>query len=352
MTLEVLREVFAFNQEAKDNPYRILGTVISKGICLVTGFLMDNMLFAGLSTIGMMTYVYYQNLQPRDLFRRMVTIGAAMVLGNYLGFLIPHFPWSEPIIIATIAIIARLIFRLRKSPIPGAMFVIMITTISSRMALGLHMIPKMSLYFAFGVGLAIVTAMIVQRTEKEPGAISPTGGKSTKELLYEDPGALIDSLFFGGILFIIVYISRLFNIENNTWIIVSAVPILQMPTSKAMLVRQIQRVIGALIGVVFAAVYLAFDLRPAVTIGLILLCDMGLEIFLRRNYLLGMIFIQPMVIMLLTITPAVKYESILTSRFLGILLGSLLGLLGGHLTNVALKFHLRAYHLEERELKD
>ncbi len=71
------------------------------------------------------------------------------------------------------------------------------------------------------------------------------------------------------------------------------------------------------------------------------------EYFIRRNYGLAQFFTTPMALMLSLLVRQQYVITLIQFRFLGIVLGSLLGLAAAWLFTVVVTFYERKYHLNE-----
>ena len=179
--------------------------------------------------------------------------------------------------------------------------------------------------------------------EKEPLPISKTK-KTLKSRIDEDPAVVIDSLLYSGILFFAVYLSMGLQLKNPYWLVVSCAAILQGDNLRAMAHRNIQRIFGTIIGLAIAAFLLNLPLSIFETLLMITVLFVTVEYFVKRNYAIAQFFTTPMSLMLSMLVKQQYLYSLIQFRFLGIVIGSLLGLLAAWMMTTSLSFYNRKFH--------
>ncbi|KAF1299202.1 hypothetical protein BAU15_00720 [Enterococcus sp. JM4C] len=340
----LMKELTTFH-ETKDNPFRLLGA----GICMLTilllGYALNDLSIGSFGSLGIFTFLYYQNIPIKQLATRLSLVGSCLLIGNFLGMLSTHLDWTAPILVGLVAFFGRLLFRLFKIAKPGVFFIVMVTGMGTSTKIPLENIPKMSLYFLIGLAISIIAACLVQLTEKT--APVPVPKISLQERLYTDPAAIVDALFYGGILFFAVYLSQALQLVNPYWLVISCAAILQGDNLRAMMHRNIQRIFGTSIGILIAAFLLNLPLTTLQSIIIITLLYLTVEVFVRRNYAVANFFTTPMTLMLSTLARQQYIFTLIQYRFLGIVLGSLLGVLSAWIMVTGLTFYNRAFQLHE-----
>lgn len=102
-----------------------------------------------------------------------------------------------------------------------------------------------------------------------------------------------------------------------------------------------------MIGLVISAFLLNLALTTFESIVVITILFVTVEYFIRRNYGLAQFFTTPMALMLSLLVRQQYVITLIQFRFLGIVLGSLLGLAAAWLFTVVVTFYERKYHLNE-----
>lgn len=340
------KELVVFHK-SKDTPVLLVGAGICMAIPLFIGYFSNNLLIGSFGSLGIFTFLYYQALPLKQLLSRLSAVGLFLLLGNFVGVLSSHVPWLIPIAISLIAFSARILFRLYGIAKPGAFFVVMVTAMGSGTTLPLKQVPITMSYVLLGIITALLVATIIHFIERETIVTVPNKKISLQERLYTDPAALLDALHYAGILFLATYISQSLHLSNAYWMIVSCAAVLQGDNLRAIMHRNIQRIFGTLIGLLIAAFVLSFSFTSLQTIVLICLFFVTVEFFIKRNYTVANFFTTPMSLLLANLARHQYTISLLSYRLIGIVLGSLLGLLGAYIFTTCLRFYNRAYQLDE-----
>ena len=344
MDQSFIKELTTFHK-TKDNPFRLVGAGICMLSILLLGYVLHDLAIGSFGSLGIFTFLYYQNIPIKQLITRLSLVGFFLLLGNFLGMLSTHLSWTAPILVGLVAFLGRLLFRLFKIAKPGVFFIVLVTGMGSSTKIPLESIPKMSFFFLVGILISIVVACLVQKTEK----LSPVPVKkmTLQERLYTDPASIVDALFYGGILFFAVYLSQSLHLVNPYWLVVSCAAILQGDTLRAMMHRNVQRIFGTTVGILIASFLLNLPLSTFQSIIVITMLYLTVEFFIRRNYAVANFFTTPMTLLLSMLVRHQYVFSLVQYRFLGIVLGSLLGLLSAWIMITGLTFYNRAFQLHE-----
>ncbi|MGX7129698.1 FUSC family protein [Enterococcus wangshanyuanii] len=340
------KELLVFHKPQKA-PFRLVGAGICMAIPLFIGYFSNNLLIGSFGSLGIFTFLYYQTLPFKDLMIRLSSVGSFLLLGNLLGMLSTHVPWVIPIMIALIAFLARIIFRLYAIAKPGAFFIVMVTAMGSGTKIPLDRIPIMMSYVLLGVITSLVVAVILYFVEGSVEAKPVEKKISLQERLYIDPAALLDALHYAAILFLATYISQSLHLTNAYWMIVSCAAVLQGDNLRAIMHRNVQRIFGTMVGLLIAALLLSIAFTTLQSILLICFFFLTVEFFIKRNYAIANFFTTPMSLLLANLARHQYLVSLLNYRLIGIVLGSLLGLLGAYVLTTCLRFYNRAYQLDE-----
>ncbi|MEI5994676.1 FUSC family protein [Candidatus Enterococcus mansonii] len=338
------KELIVFNKPKKA-PLRLIGAGICMAVPLFIGYFSNNLLIGSFGSLGIFTFLYYQTLPLKELLIHLSAVGAFLFCGNLIGVLSTHIPWMIPIAIALVSFFARIIFRLYKIAKPGAFFIVMVTAMGSGTKIPLAHIPIMMSYVLLGIVTSLVVAVVLYLVEGETAI--PQKKISLQERLYTDPAALLDALHYAAILFLATYISQSLHLTNAYWMVVSCAAVLQGDNLRAIMQRNVQRIFGTMIGLLIAAFLLNISFTSLETILLICFFFIMVEFFIKRNYTIANCFTTPMSLLLANLARPQYLVSLLNYRLIGIVLGSLLGLLGAFVLTTCLTFYNRAYQLNE-----
>lgn len=327
----------------KESPFRLIGAGLCMISVLFTGYLSHQLAISSFGSLGIFTFLYYQRLPLKQSMLRLSIIGSFLTLANFLGMLSTHAAWTAPIVVAVVGFLGRFFFRLYGIAKPGPFFIVMVTAMGVSTKIPLAKIPIMSGYFFIGVLFSLLFAFILYFLEKTPlPEIDPA--KTLNSRINDDPAVVIDSLLYSGILFFAVYLSMGLQLKNPYWLVVSCASILQGDNLRAMAHRNIQRIFGTIIGLVIAAFLLNLPLSVFETLLLIAALFVTVEYFVKRNYAIAQFFTTPMSLMLSMLVKQQYLYTLIQFRFLGIVLGSLLGLLAAWMMSTSLEFYNRKFH--------
>ena len=327
----------------KESPFRLIGAGLCMISVLFTGYLSHQLAISSFGSLGIFTFLYYQRLPLKQSMLRLSIIGSFLTIANFLGMLSTHAAWTAPIVVAVVGFLGRFFFRLYGIAKPGPFFIVMVTAMGVSTKIPLAKIPVMSGYFFIGVLFSLLFAFILYFLEKTPlPEIDPV--KTLNSRINDDPAVVIDSLLYSGILFFAVYLSMGLQLKNPYWLVVSCAAILQGDNLRAMAHRNVQRIFGTIIGLAIAAFLLNLPLSIFENLLIITALFVTVEYFVKRNYAIAQFFSTPMSLMLSMLVKQQYLYTLIQFRFLGIVIGSLLGLLAAWMMSTSLDFYNRKFH--------
>ncbi|GAA2906255.1 FUSC family protein [Enterococcus pseudoavium] len=342
MEQSFFKELIHYNKP-KESPVRLIGAGLCMISVLFTGYLSHQLAISSYGSLGIFTFLYYQRLPLKQLMLRLTIVGTFLTAANFLGMLSTHAVWTAPIVVAMVGFLGRFFFRLYGIAKPGPFFIVMVTAMGVSTNVPLAKIPVMSSYFFIGVLFSLLGAFIMHFVEKDSFPVNQVK-KTLKERINEDPAVVIDSLLYSGILFFAVYLSMGLQLKNPYWLVVSCASILQGDNLRAMAHRNIQRIFGTIIGLAIAAFLLNLPLSVFETLLMITALFVTVEYFVKRNYAIAQFFTTPMSLMLSMLVKQQYLYTLIQFRFLGIVIGSLLGLLAAWMMTTSLSFYNRKFH--------
>lgn len=118
----------------------------------------------------------------------------------------------------------------------------------------------------------------------------------------------------------------LLGLGHPYWAPVSAAAVLQSTHVRMTWHRSIQRGLGTAAGLVIGALLLQAHPVPLVIAVLVVLMQLGIEVFLSRNYALGVLFITPMTMLLSDLVVPSSAFVLVRDRLVGVALGITVGL--------------------------
>lgn len=140
----------------------------------------------------------------------------------------------------------------------------------------------------------------------------------------------ISSIRFGVITIIAAIIAFEFGFARSYWVPLSCVAVMSGATIVATFHRAIQRFLGTIIGILFAAFILSFHPSGFVIALFILVFTFITELFIVKNYGLAALFFTPNALLMAETTSQqlFSFTYFAQARFIDIAIGSVIGLLG------------------------
>lgn len=332
--------IFEYTSNVPVNYFQILGAGLLMLFSLYLGQALDYQHLGTLSSFGIFTYFYYRRMPLKNLIKMMTILGLSMTVAFSLSLIGSIIPWLAPIILGLIAFLSRFLLRLYELSKPGPIFFMLVsTTAVAFKAVTWENHLLYTGYFVVGVVAAIIMALIIHFLEK--GTIYPLHDRrSYTERLEDDPGSLLEAYLYGGITFLVVYVAQGLDLYNPAWMVFSTTTILQGNTVESMLNRNIQRILGTSVGLLIAFAMMTISMPFWMRALLIVLMMVFFEYFTPRNYAIALSFVTPMVILTSTLAnPNYILDDLISGRLIGIIYGSIFGVIGGWVMVTLLRFY-------------
>ncbi|WP_192986025.1 FUSC family protein [Carnobacterium mobile] len=343
-------------KKTEDSLLRVFGAGTTTGIILMTGFLLNNMQIGTFGALGGFAFLYYQPIPTKFLMRRILGVGVCLVLSFLAGALSTFIPWMIPITIGIVSLISLLVFRILGLPKPGAFFIIMVNSMGTGLTLGFSEIIWAASYVAYGVLTAALMASLVgiahRALIKEKEEYTTVAFK-TKFIyaLKHDPELLLSSIHHAGIIFFAAYLGSALELGNPYWITISCAAVLQGRELMVIMYRNVQRVVGGIFGLLLGMFLFSLDLNVIQTIIVIMILNFFVEYAMVRNYGLANFFTNPLALLLANLSSGAFVNELVGNRFIGLVLGSIIGLIGAALIAGAIKLFKGENGLPETYLK-
>ncbi|TLD89194.1 FUSC family protein [Helicobacter sp. MIT 05-5294] len=279
--------------------------------------------------IGTNIFLYVPNT---PIYHKMILCMACafgITASFTLGLVGQTYPMLIPLIVFFVTMISAQIVRYFNIGAPGFFF------FTFAMILGTY-IPFEVKDYPFAIGLVALGTMIanvmvllyslsVIYLFKHPPKPIPKIGEFGFGVIIIDP--IIIAFFVSASM----VLQSFLELERGYWVGVSCAAILTAVTFKQIWIKQIQRILGTILGVSFSYFLLHFSFSPIQFALLMMLLMFFAELTVVRNYALAMIFLTPYSTYLAEVASFMNYnpDLIIKARILDITIGSLFGLLGG-----------------------
>jgi len=159
---------------------------------------------------------------------------------------------------------------------------------------------------------------------------------------------LTESITIGFFIGTSLLVGRLFDLENPYWVPISCAAIMQGVSVSHIWQRSFHRIVGTAIGVGLTWLLLELNLSLLSICIAILILQFIIEMLVVRHYALAVIFITPLTFFLAELGQGIgtNPEQLISARFVDIIIGSLIGIVGGWI------LHNQQVHLKaERQIR-
>lgn len=336
-------------KETEDSLLRVFGAGSTTGIMLLMGYLSGNMQIGTFGALGAFAFLYYLPIPNKELIHRIFRVGLCMIMGFFFGALSTFVPWMIPITISLISLAGFVVFRVLRAPRPGAFFIIMVSSMATGTSLSFGGIVSATMYVALGVAASIGVAVIVRILHRKlSGVEMPIENISFKErwkhAITNDSRLLLSSIHHAGIIFFATYIGMALGLGNPYWVTISCAAVLQGSELIAIFQRNVQRIVGGMVGLLVGIVLFSFDLNVVSTIIIIVILNVFVEYAMVRNYAIANFFTNPLSLLLANLSSGAFVNDLVSYRFAGLVLGSLIAFIGAVLISYALRLYEGEMH--------
>lgn len=294
-----------------------------------------------IAMIGVMAFLYIPNTPIHHRMAVTMCCSFGLCLSFLIGLCTHFFPAFSPLIIGLVALISSILIRYYNIGAPGYFFFVFACLLAS-------FFPFSVQDYIFLVGLICIGTMVANLAaflyslaviyifkNSLPKPILESG-KLGFDVIFVD--SLIIAFFVG----FAVFLGAFLELDRSYWVAVSTTVILQGANLNSVWIKQIQRIIGTTIGILFAWWLLKIKFSPLEFILLMMFLTFMVEFLVVKNYALTMIFITPYVTYLAEAASFghLNVDMLIHARLEDVIIGSILGLLGGF---VIYKPYLRKY---------
>nr|WP_274635646.1 FUSC family protein [Microbacterium bovistercoris] len=275
------------------------------------------------ASFGAFAALYGRNDGFADRVRMQASAGGvllgAMLAGTGLSVVGAPALVSVVAVSAVASLITLVAYAMRWHP-PGSLFVVFATgatasiPASAMSLLNVIIVGGASVMFALLVTVVAAARSIPTAT---PG-ISP---RRVGNIAWEMAVTVGAAAMLAGVIGFALLDSHWY------WAMVGAVAAVSGARVNARLIRGLQRLVGTLLGVLVAAGILALHLPPVAVIAVAVVCQVGAEMFVGRNYGIAMIFVTPLALLMVELAVPTPADVLLRDRALETVIGVAAGTL-------------------------
>ena len=312
------------------------------GIPLFIGIYLNRLDYGLISCSSGLVILY---LPSTSVANRMITLVACsfgLMVSFTIGIVFSFNHLLSALILGLFAFGANWVTNYFQLKPPGNFFFIMLASIASCTPFDLMTIPTRVGLVGLGTMLACVLAFfyslyIVKRYPPKAEVVIEKKNKYA---------SVTESVIIGAFLGLSLYIAHLLRLENPYWVPISCAAVIQGVSLRHVWQRSFHRIVGTYIGLFLTWLLLLLNMTPLGICFSVLILQFIIEIVVVRQYALAVIFITPLTIFLAEAGRAMTVDPniLISTRFLDIVLGSLIGAVGGWF----LHHQQLHYHAERR----
>ena len=288
-----------------------------------------------MSSLGAFTVIYFNDRPRRERLAAQTPVALVLWASAGLGVAAAaSMPWTVTALIFLSVLACWLVLGFRIGP-PGPLMLVLVAGVAGHIAapvqLGGSGVSGWIVLAMVGIGcltslLVAAVPLLLQpgqyRTDSAPQLRRIYGrlefdAERTRIMQRVVLAALISAL-----------VSYSLGVPRAYWVILTCIAILQShPQVSYTVARAVQRSLGTLLGV--GAFWVVASLNPQGLWLVLVICLLQLliELFITRNYALGLLFITPLALTITTVSSGAPAGQIISLRIMDTVLGSIIALL-------------------------
>ena len=272
----------------------------------------------------------FQAFLRTELHHRMVTLMACafgMSACYALGLMSHFYPALMALSLAVITLLATMVCRFYAVGPPGSFFFVMAAAIGAHMPIHVPDFPLYVGLFTLGCVLACLIAfgysLWILRL-REPAPIAPLPAPTFDFVVFD---SVVIGVFVGGS----VLVAQALGLQRAYWVPVSCLAVIAGATLRAVWNKQLQRILGTALGLLLAWGFMALPFNPWLIAAMVMVLTFIIETLVVRHYGVAAVFITPLTLLLAEAAAFGQQSTmaVLQARFVDIVLGSVIGLVGG-----------------------
>lgn len=338
------KELFKFNSTDRAWHLPVLAG-LCVGLPLLIGFQFDDMEAGKLASIGALVILHIQSNQIINRMMILMTCGFAFIFSFAIGVIFSFNIWATPIVLGLYSFgVHFALNKLSLNKAPGNFFMIMVCAIALCLPHDVSKIGGLIGSFTMGVLIActlgLFYSLLVLRRQSNATEIHVVRKNSYVNIT--------ESIIYGTMVGLSMVIAILLELENPYWVPTSCLAVMQGINTKHVWTRAAQRVLGTFVGLGLAWLVLTFDITVVGICISILVLQIIVEFLVVRNYAIAAVFISMLTVLL--VEPNIHLienpNVLIQTRFIDILLGSIIGAIGGWML-----YHQRIHFFTKKQMK-
>ena len=285
--------------------------------------------FGLVSVIGAMIFLY---VPDTPIYHKMILsmcCAFGIIVSFTLGLVGQSFPQFIPLIVFGVTLVSAQVVRYFSIGAPGFFFFTFATILGTYIPFEARDYPTAIGLVALGTMVANVMVLLYSLSViyifKHAIKPIPKVGEFGFGVIVIDP--MIIAFFVGFAMFLQSYL----ELDRGYWVGISCAAVMTAVTFKQIWIKQLQRILGTIVGVSLAYFLLHFTFSAMEFALLMMILMFFAEYTVVRNYALSMVFLTPYSTYLAEVSNFMQYnpDIIIQARVLDIIVGSVIGLIGG-----------------------
>lgn len=285
--------------------------------------------FGLVSVIGAMIFLY---VPDTPIYHKMIlsmSCAFGIIVSFTLGLVGQSFSQFIPLIVFGVTLVSAQVVRYFSIGSPGFFFFTFATILGTYIPFEARDYPTAIGLVALGTMVANVMVLLYSLSViyifKHAIKPIPKVGEFGFGVIVIDP--MIIAFFVGFAMFLQSYL----ELDRGYWVGISCAAVMTAVTFKQIWIKQLQRILGTIVGVSLAYFLLHFTFSAMEFALLMMILMFFAEYTVVRNYALSMVFLTPYSTYLAEVSNFMQYnpDIIIQARVLDIIVGSVIGLIGG-----------------------
>jgi uncharacterized membrane protein YccC len=307
-----------------------------------------------IASLGGMVVMYFDPQSP--ITQRMIRVIMAafgLTLSYAVGLICGFNQWLSALVFGILTMNIYCLVSFFKTRTPHSFFFIMMAAIAGGQSTEPALITQRVGLFFMGAMLSCIVVFIFSMLRYQGSKFENTAFSILVSGQKEKGKTLAKAAILGIFMILCMSIGYLMRVTNPYWIPISCLAVMQANSHQMIWRRAAQRITGTFIGIGVFALLIHSVHHPLIVCLWIFILQLLVEIFIRKNYALAVIFITPLTILLAeTGNQHFSFShQFIDARLFDISIGSLMGAIGGwlihnrHIQSLLMKFQCRSFSL-------
>lgn len=304
-----------------------IAAALASGLPLFVGAYFGELQYGLVSSLGGLVFLYLPNTPMSHRMVMLMACAFAMIACYALGVISHFFPVLKVPVLVFASILVTIVCRFYGVGMPGSLFFIMAAAIGAYTPLEVLQVPLMVGLISMGALLACLIGFFYSLYTLRLLPPQPVLQRLPPTFNF----VVFDSVIIGVFVGISLLLAQVLQLDKPYWVPVTCLAVIQGASLQAVWNKQLQRVLGTVIGLLVAWGMLLLPLNNWSIALTMMLLSFVIEYSVVRHYAFATIFITPLTILLAEAATLGQGSpnTLIEARFYDTVLGCLVGLVGG-----------------------